>query len=59
MIDDSEDVCLLSEEVIDSVYVGQRMQKRAPKAAGHSLAESSEQSSKPVMVIVNCAYRPH
>ncbi|KAH8805813.1 hypothetical protein F5884DRAFT_860410 [Xylogone sp. PMI_703] len=62
--EDVEDLCTISEEVVDSVYAGTSMSKRYPQVRGphkhspsNSLANAPETS--PVQVIMDIAWRPN
>jgi hypothetical protein len=60
--DESEekaDICILSEEVIESIYAGQRVSKKALGLAGHRRHGSLNKSDAAVTVIVDIQWRPN
>jgi anti-sigma regulatory factor (Ser/Thr protein kinase) len=51
--EDKADVCVLSEEVLESVYAGQRISKKAFGLSGHRRQASTGEDGSPVTVIVD------
>lgn len=56
--EEKADICILSEEVIESIYAGQSVSKKALGLAGHR-RHASIGSESPVTVIVDIHYRPN
>ncbi|CZR54524.1 uncharacterized protein PAC_04408 [Phialocephala subalpina] len=57
--EEKADICILSEEVIESIYAGQSVSKKALGLAGHRRHASVGSSEPPVTVIVDIHYRPN
>lgn len=60
-VDDSAeekaDICLLSEEVIESIYAGRSVGKKAFDSMGHRRQQSKEDKELPVTIIVDIQWR--
>ncbi|KAK0124569.1 hypothetical protein ONS95_009518 [Cadophora gregata] len=57
--EEKADICILSEEVIESIYAGQSVSKKALGLAGHRRHASVGNSESPVTVIVDIQWRPN
>lgn len=57
--EEKADICILSEEVIESIYAGQSVSKKALGLAGHRRHASVGSSDPPVTVIVDVQHRPN
>lgn len=56
--EEKADICILSEEVIESIYAGQSVSKKALGLAGHRRLPSVGTTESAVAVIVNIQWRP-
>ncbi|KAH7360818.1 putative sensor protein gacS [Rhexocercosporidium sp. MPI-PUGE-AT-0058] len=57
--EEKADICILSEEVIESIYAGQGVSKKALGLAGHRRHASVGNSDAAVTVIVDIQWRPN
>ncbi|KAH7418494.1 putative sensor protein gacS [Cadophora sp. MPI-SDFR-AT-0126] len=57
--EEKADICILSEEVIESIYAGQGVSKKALGLAGHRRHPSVGSSESPITVIVDIQWRPN
>ncbi|KAI9051628.1 hypothetical protein LZ554_004671 [Drepanopeziza brunnea f. sp. 'monogermtubi'] len=57
--EEKADVCILSEEVIESIYAGQGVSKKALGLAGHRRHGSAASTEPAVTVIVDIQWRPN
>ncbi|KUJ12742.1 uncharacterized protein LY89DRAFT_191730 [Mollisia scopiformis] len=57
--EEKADICILSEEVIESIYAGQSVSKKALGLAGHRRHASLGNGEQHVIVIVDIHWRPN
>jgi signal transduction histidine kinase len=57
--EEKADICVLSEEVIESIYAGQSISKKALGLSGHRRQISAGHFDQPVTVIVDIQWRPN